>query len=286
MSRDNNSGAAVIQTQAPNWQQPYQAQGLNYAQNALEMGAPQQYGGNTVVPFSTQTERAMQGIEQRALSGSPLVGQASQFVGNQLSGAPTSQFSSQVNPYLDAMFKRAADNSRSQLETEFSRAGRNVNAAAPIRGEQLNNLATQFYGGAFENQQQRALSDILSQRGQQAQALASVPYLADQPYQDMARLASVGQGVEGLAGRIQSDQQRRFDYEQTAPQLALDAYLRRVGSNMGQSTYEPQGGSNSAASALGGALLGGNVGSQLGNNSNWATILGALGGGILGGRYG
>jgi outer membrane lipoprotein SlyB len=37
---------------------------------------------------------------------------------------------------------------------------------------------------------------------------------------------------------------------------------------------------------LGGALLGGNVGSQLGNNSNWATILGALGGGILGGRYG
>ena len=59
MSRDNNSGAAVLQTQAPSWQQPYQARGLELAQNQLEMGAPQQYGGQTVVPFSTQTERAM-----------------------------------------------------------------------------------------------------------------------------------------------------------------------------------------------------------------------------------
>lgn len=284
MSRDNNSGAAVLQTQSPSWQQPYQARGMELSQNLLEMGAPQQYGGPTVAPFSSQTERAMQGIEQRALAGSPLVNQASQFVQGQLSGAPTSQFASGVNPYLDQMFQRAATASRGQLEGEFARAGRNINAAAPIRGQMLNDLATQFYGGAFENQQQRALSDILSQRGQQGQALASVPYLADQPYQDMARLAGVGANVEGLAGRLQADNQRRFDYEQQAPQMLLDNYLRRTGANMGQATYEPQGGANSAASTLGGALLGGNIGTQLGG-SNWATILGALGGGLLG-RYG
>lgn len=285
MSRDNNSGAAVLQTQAPSWQQPYQARGLELAQNQLEMGAPQQYGGQTVVPFSTQTERAMQGIEQRALGGSPLVDQASNYVSGQLAGPPTSQFSSMVNPYLDQMFQRAAQNSRASLEGEFARAGRNVNAAAPIRGQQLNDLATQFYGGAFENQQQRALSDILSQRGQQQQALSSVPYLADAPYRDMERLAGVGANVEGLAGRIQQDQRGRFDYEQQAPQALLDNYLRRANTQIGQSTYEPMGGSNSAASALGGAMLGGNLGSQLGG-SDLATILGALGGGILGRRYG
>ena len=284
MSRDNNSGAAVLQTQAPSWQQPYQSKGLEYAQNQLEMGAPQQYGGQTVVPFSTQTERAMQGIEQRALAGSPLVNQASQYVSGQLAGPPTSQFSSMVNPYLDQMFQRAANNSRSQLETEFTRAGRNVNAAAPIRGQQLNDLATQFYGGAFENQQQRALSDILSQRGQQQQALSSVPYLADAPYRDMERLAGVGANVEGLAGRIQQDQQRRFDYEQQAPQALLDNYLRRANSQMGQATYEPMGGSNQNAAALAGALLGGQLGSQF-SSSNWAPLIGALGGGLLG-RYG
>lgn len=284
MSRDNNSGAAVLQTQAPSWQQPYQARGLELAQNQLEMGAPQQYGGQTVVPFSTQTERAMQGIEQRALGGSPLVNQASQYVSGQLAGPPASQFSSMVNPYLDQMFQRAAQNSRASLEGEFARAGRNVNAAAPIRGQQLNDLATQFYGGAFENQQQRALSDILSQRGQQQQALSSVPYLADAPYRDMQALAGVGANVEGLAGRIQQDQRGRFDYEQMAPQLLLDRFVQRANAQIGQATYEPQGGSNQNAAALAGALLGGQAGAQF-SNSNWAPLIGALGGGLLG-RYG
>jgi hypothetical protein len=277
----SSPGTAVLQTQGPSWQQPYQAKGLEYAQNMLNMGAPQQYGGQTVVPFSGQTERAMQGIEQRALAGSPLVNQATQYAQNQLAGTPTSSFGSQSNPYLDQMFQRAATNSRSQLEGEFARAGRNVNAAAPIRGQQLNDLATQFYGSTYENNQQRALSDILSQRGQQGQALGMVGQLAEQPYLDMQRLGSVGASVEDLAGRVQQDQRGRFDYEQRAPQVLLDQYLARVNGNLGQSTYEPSGGTNKTAGTVGGALTGAALGSQFSDNG-WAALLGALGGGILG----
>ncbi len=334
MSQDSPSGAAVSSTEAPAWQQPYQRQGLQYAQNLLNAGAPQQYPGQTVVPFSQQTEQALSGISNRAQTGSPVTRAAQQYVTQGLSGpaamnpyaaAAASQYGSGQagnpyaaaaasqygggqagNPYLDQMYQRAALQSRGALEGEFARAGRNINAAAPIRGDQLNNLATSFYGGAYENDRNRGLQaqqlaansyDNDRSRGLQAQQLAANAYdsgqarqqnllssanpLAQQDYFDLGQLQGVGSQVEGLAGRVQADQQNRYNYEQNAPGTLLDQYLNRVNGNQGQTTYDMAGGSNRAAGAAGGALVGAGIGSQL-SQSPWATIIGALGGGLLG----
>ena len=305
------------QSGPPAWQQPYLQQGLQYSQNLLNAGAPQQYPGQTVTPFSQATEQAMQGIQQRATAGSPLVNQAQSYVGNQLQQPVSSQFGQAQNPYasggnpfggatnphLDQTFQRAAQQSRGQLESEFARSGRNLNAAAPIRGEQLNNLATSIYGGAyegernrqygygtqqlgigaqgFENAQQRQLSDVQNQRGNNLSALSQVPGLANQQYVDYSALAGVGAQMEGLTSRYQQDAQNRFNYEQQAPGMQLDQYLQRTGAvNGGQnSTTQTPFYSSTAGNALGGALVGSSIGSNPAFGANgglWGAGIGAL----------
>jgi hypothetical protein len=126
----------------------------------------------------------------------------------------------------------------------------------------LNNLATQIYGGAYNNERQL-------QQG----VLGSVLPLANQDYVDLAQLRGAGSDIEGLAR----------EYQQ-APGQALDQYLGRVSGNMGATSSQPLY-RNSGASALGGALLGSQLGSSLSSNP-YAGIIGAIGGGILGGYGG
>lgn len=306
------------QSGPPAWQVPYLQQGLQYSQNLLNAGAPQYYPGQTVTPFSQQTEQAMQGIQQRAQAGTPGVAQGQQYVANQLSQPVQSQFGQAqnpyasganpfggaTNPYLDQMFNRAAQQSRGALESEFARAGRNVNAAAPIRGEQLNNLATSIYGGAYdqernrqygyagqqlgigaqgyENAQSRQLSDIQNQRGNNLSAISQIPGLQQSGYYDWQQLANVGAAQEGLTNRYQTDAQNRWNYEQQAPGMQLDQYLQRIGAvNGGQqgSTTTPYF-SSTGGNVLGGALAGAGIGSQFSNPNG--GLYGAALGGLLG----
>jgi hypothetical protein len=280
VSDDTTTNSAVTQTEPPRWQTPYLQQGLSMAQNLLNAGAPQQYPGQTVVPFSQQTEQANAGVQQRALAGSPTVAAANRYVQGQLGGAPTSGFGA-GNPYLDRLFDQAAMRSQGRLESEFARSGRNINAAAPLRGQQLNDLATQIYGGAYDAEANRALQDVMQQRGLQGQALSAAIPLANQDYIDLAALRGVGSDVEGLAGRYQADAQNRFNYEQTAPDALLDRYIARVsGQNLGQtSTSTTSQPVNTGANALGGALAGAGLGGMLGlGNSGrwWSAGLGGL----------
>lgn len=376
------------QTGPQPWQVPYYQQGLQYSQNLLNAGAPQYYPGSTVTPFSSATEQAMAGIQQRATEGSPLVNQAQSYVSNQLStpvqssfgqaqnpyanaanpfayngngylagmatpagltngmnpfATSANPFGGASNPYLDAMFQRAAQSSRGALESEFARAGRNVNAAAPIRGEQLNNLATSLYGGAYdaernrqygyagqqlgigaqgfenaqqramqdllsrreitdaersreaqyqsqltgigaqgyENAQQRALADLQSQRSTNISALSQVPSLANQQYLDYQQLANVGSQMEDLTSRYQQDAMNRWNYEQAAPGVALDDYLRRIGMIDGgqTSTTSTPYYSSTTGNVLGGALAGASLGSGYGQ---YGGLYGALLGGLAG----
>ena len=125
-----------------------------------------------------------------------------------------------------------------------------------MRGEQLNNLATNIYGGDYEAERQRQ------------QAL--VPFsgqLAGQDYADIGQLANVGAQYEDLQ-REQAGQ----------PGANLDQLLARLhgfpgGTVTGTTPMER----NRLAGALGGAQLGGMF-----SNSPWAT----LGGGIFGGLFG
>lgn len=52
-----------------------------------------------------------------------------------------------INPYtsLDMQFNRAADLTRTRLDSEFAGAGRNLGAAMPARSEELQTLASNIY---------------------------------------------------------------------------------------------------------------------------------------------
>lgn len=66
-----------------------------------------------------------------------------------------------INPYLDTVFNSAADATRNRLTTEFARAGRNIQASAPARSEELQHLAAGIYGPGFEAERQRQFSSLL-----------------------------------------------------------------------------------------------------------------------------
>ncbi len=164
------------------------------------------------------------------------------------------------NPYLDATFDKAALQTQNQLASQFAGSGRNIDASQGLRSQQLNDLATGIYGGAYD-----------AERNRQQQVLGMSPQLEAANYQGYDRLLGVGAQREGLA-------QEQMD----APGRNLDQFLTRVGGNFGQTTVAPST-RNRGAGALGGGMMGAQMGQQFGNGNPWATGIGALGGALMGG---
>lgn len=303
----------------PAFIQPYMQYGAQQSRALYETGGPQYYGGNTVVPFSDQTEQALGLTEQRALQGSPVVDAAQNYAANTLNSAPTSQFGGASNPYasganpyggasnpyLDATFNRAADSVQQRLGTQFAGSGRNIDASRAVNADELNNLATGIYGGAYENERNRQLAygqqqlgigasgyeserdrmaqDLDRQRSMQFGVAGLAPQLAAQDYVDLQALQGVGGQVEDLTGRLMQDQAARWDFAQNAPQMNLDNYIARItgGYPGGTSSSTTPTYQNRTAGAAGGALAGAQLGSQI--YPGWGTAIGAVAGGLLGG---
>lgn len=268
-------------TEPPAFIQPYMQYGAEQARGLYETGGPSYYPGNTVVPFSAQTEAAMGLTQQRALQGSPVTGAAQNYVTDQLNTPVTSQFGQASNPHLDSMFNKAAQVTRTQLDSQFAGSGRNLEAQMPARADQLNDLATNIYGGAYESERNRMAEDLQSQRANRMGLVSMTPQLAAQDYVDLQALQGVGSQVEDLTGRLMEDQAARWDFAQNRPQTNLDNYIARVtGAYPGQSssmttpTYR-----NRTAGAAGGALSGAQVGANFGP---WGAAIGAVAGGLLG----
>jgi len=240
-------GGSTTTAGPPSWQLPYIKEGM--------AGAQQQYqaGGTPVVPFSPETEAALTGTAARAQNGNAGVTAAQNVNTQTMNGGFLGN-----NPYLDATFNRAALQTQNQLQSEFARSGRNVDAAQGLRSQQLNDLATGIYGGAYD-----------AERNRQQQAIGSATGLANQDYVDLGQLAGVGAQREGLAQDMANQ-----------PGQALDQYLGRVSGGGGTSTYQPSN-RNRFAGAIGGGMLGSQLGGQYGGNygSLIGGLLGAYGGG-------
>lgn len=264
----SSGGTQTQQITPPAYQMPYLQEGLGAARGLFQEGGPQQYQGNTVVPFSPQSEQAMQGIEQRATQGSGVTNAAKNYVTNELMGGSLDQ----GNPYLANAVSKAGGAAYQDVTSRFARSGRNVNAAAPVVGDMLANISSQIYGGAYD-----------ADRNRQQAALAYASPLAEGDYRDLSALQGVGQQVEGKAGEVVGDNISRWNYDQQRPGNNLNDYLARISGGVGQTstTQLPDVYRNRTAGGLGGGLAGGQLGSQLsglfGENSGaWGAGLGAL----------
>lgn len=302
-------------TEPPAFIQPYMQDAAAQSRSLYNQGPSQYYPGQTVVPFSGQTEQAMGMTENRAINGSPVNQAAQGFAARTLNQDPTSQFGTASNPYasntwqeggnpyLDQTFNRAADSVQNRLSSQFAGSGRNIDASRPAQAQEMNDLATGIYGGAYdsdqnrqmaayqqahsigaqgyENERSRMASDLNSIRSQQLGAAGLAPTLANQDYVDAQALQGVGTQMEDLTGNYMQDAAARWDYGQQAPGQALDAYIGRItGSYPGQSTSQiTPTYRNRMAGAAGGALSGAATGSTFGP---WGAAIGAVGGGLLG----
>lgn len=288
-------------SEPPAFIRPFMQHGAQQALSLYNTGGPQYFPGNTVVPFSDQTERALGLTEQRALNGSPVTDAAQNYATNVLGQAPSSQFGSAANPFastanpyggasnphLDATFNRAADQVVNRLNTSFAGSGRNIEAGRPAAADELGSLAAGIYAPAYESERNRQLAfgqqqlgigasgyenernrmaeDLQRQRAMQFGVAGLAPQLAAQDYMDLQALQGVGGQVEDLTGRLMEDQAARWDFSQNAPQINLDNYISRIsGAFPGQSTTATTPTHrNRAAGALGGAAAGAGLASGL-----------------------
>lgn len=198
--------ATTTQTQ-PSYMYPYIGTALSQAGSLLGSNGPQYYPGQTVAGFSDPQQQAFAG----------------------LTNIDTGLMQGSGNPYEDAMFHQAAGATQNQLSGEFAGMGRNAAASEPLRAEQLNNLATSFYGNNYQN--------------------------------DVNNAMNAGQNLLGVGNQVQQEAQNqinanvaKYNYYQQLPYQQLQQYEQFLqGVNPGQQTSTPYF-TNPTANALGMAL--------------------------------
>ncbi len=230
----SKGGGRTRQVQAsavepPAFQKPFIEYGLSEAQRLYESGVPQYYPGQTTIGFSPESEMALQGIRQQAITGSPFIQGVQDVVMQNLTG---------TNPLASAAFRPVVE----QVQAEAAKAGR--------------------YGSGY---QQAALGQALAPYALQAQqaAIGQAPQARQFGMADLQTLAGVGAAREAQAQAELSADIERFQFEQARPQEKLAQYIAATrGGDLGQTTYEPQY-SQPAASFLGGAMQGAQLGQMI-----------------------
>lgn len=212
---DTARNVTTSQTSAP-WagQEPYLTQGFSKSQELLNQ--PKSYFPNsTVVPFSGQTEQALTNIENRANTGSPVLGAAQGQAAQTLNG----NFLGQGNPYFDQMMQQVGQSIRPQLDAQFAGSGSYGGSAhANAAADALTQAGTQMRYGDYNNERNRQMGLV-----------GQAPALAQADYVDPAALQQVGAAREAQGGAQLQDQINRFNFGQTEPDQRLAQYMATVG---------------------------------------------------------
>jgi hypothetical protein len=247
MSKGGGTTRQVTQSITDPTTAPFKEFGLAEAKRLYGEGPMQYYPGQTVVGFSPETEMALSGLRQQAITGSPFIGAVQDVVMQNLMG---------TNPLQAAAFRPVVE----QVEAQASKAGR--------------------VGSGY---QQGAVAAALAPMAYQAQqqAIQQAPAARQFGFADLETLAGVGAAREAQEQTELAADIERFQFEQQAPGAALANYLASVqGGQLGQQQITPYY-SNPLASGLSGALGGAILGGQAGIDPLIAALLGG-GAGLLG----
>jgi hypothetical protein len=249
MSKGGGSTRTITSsTAAPAYAQPFLEYGLSEAQRVYESPTPQYYPESTVVGFSPETQMALGGMRQQAVSGSPFIPATQQVVMQNLMG---------TNPLQSAAFRPVVE----QIESQAAKAGR--------------------YGSGY---QQAAVAQALAPYAYQAQqaAIQQAPAARQFGFADYGTLGEIGAVREAQAGAELAADIERFQFEQARPSAKLADYMAMIqGGTIGGETITPQF-RQPLAGALGGALSGAQLGQTLGYAGAGGLAPFAVGGGLLG----
>jgi hypothetical protein len=189
----------------PEYAKPFLEFGLSEAKE-LYGDQPTYYPGQTTVGFAPESEMALQGIRQAAVTGSPFIGATQDVVMQNLMG---------TNPLMAAAFRPVVE----QVQAQASKAGR--------------------YGSGY---QQAALGQALAPMAYQAQqaAIQQAPQARAFGMADLETLAGVGAAREAQSqAELQADIDR-FNFEQAQPLSSLANYMATVqGGTIGSDKVTP-----------------------------------------------
>jgi len=161
--------------------------------NRLSQGAIGGGFNQAVIEGRRRGARGLDALFSRGTQGSPLIDQASGLTSQTIAG---DFLSPDTNPFLEGTFNRAADLTRGRLDTEFAGAGRNLGASQPARSEELQTLASNIFGGNFQQERDRQLQAV-----NQATPLANVDFQNIQAMIDAGSFP-LDQAINRIAGVI------------------------------------------------------------------------------------
>lgn len=208
---------------------PVELKPLATAYTSKAMGLSDQpfqaYGGQRYEDLNPAQNVGLGMTMNRALSGSQTVSNAEGQLNDMISGGST-------NPYLDAMYDRAAGKVAGSVNSNFSNAGRYGSGAhTGALTEGLGNMATDLYGGAYE-----------ADRGRQMQAIGMAPEFGNLAYQDASQMLNAGQIMQDQEQQNKDFAYQQFQEEQNKPYKDLASMAGVFGSNLGGSSTTQQSG--------------------------------------------
>ena len=222
-------GTNTVQTNIPQWLQPYLSGELGAASN-LTPGLSGSQGGTYTLPNgqsvtvpgtpgvnASSLVAPMNPTEQAGLSS--IIGTATgQGAGIADNAAAANQFETSgallnpnSNPYLQNTFNLASQSVQNNLDSQFAGSGSNVDNSIPVQADQMNNLATQLYGGQYDTGLQTM-----------TQATALSPSIQQGAYMPGEQLYTAGQPTQQIAQNTIN-----------APYNALSWYSSLLGLNGG-----------------------------------------------------
>ena len=293
-------GAASGESRIDPRLQPYLELGLQRAEQLFFGPGPQFFPGQTYVAPSEQTLAALQQQEELAKAAQPaLTASQEAYMGGlrQLGETAGGAFLG-GSPYLQSVIESAtrpiatqfAEQTMPGIASGFSRAGRYGSGAMARATGQAQEAASRAIGDVAT---QLAAADYARERGYQQQAIGAqleaarlAPQFYQQQFLPSQQLAQVGAARETIAQQPLQEQMARYQFEQRIPYEQLGGFLSSVyGTPLSGSQYQaiPQAQTNRLGQALGGGILGSQIGSMFGGfggltGGQTGAILGGLGG--------
>lgn len=259
-----SSGSATTTSGPPAYLQPYYTQLAKAGSNLYANNAPLYYPGNQVAPFSPLQNQGFGQIQNQA-SQPNSIGQTGTGYFNALESG--SLLNPATNPALQGMAQLSDNQIQNNLASQFAGSGRNIEASAPIQANQMANVASDIYGGAYNN----TLNNMTG-------ALSQANPLTMQGYIPGQQLLNAGGSIQNQAQNIIGGNQNAFGYYQGLPYQQMQGFgslLSGIPGNQQTTPYYQ----NKAAGALGGAAAAGSI---VGPMMAAGTVSGPVGWGLMG----
>jgi hypothetical protein len=257
LTRGHQEANRLLNLSTPEqWSRTDETRDPNYPAPNREKFFPNQ----TYASFSPQTENALNLTEQRAMAGSPVQsGMNAELLktlnGNYLYGGDG----------FNAALQAANNKIIPMVQSTFNQGGR-LNSGLAQQAQ------TQALADAFASQ-------YGDERNRQMQSMLFAPKAAEADYQDLRRLAGVGEAREGQTQSGIDEARARYDFDMNLDAQKLAQYMGIVSGQLGSEGLSSLTGNqgNRGAGILGGALGGAKIGNEI-LPGGW----GAAGGGLLG----